>query len=274
MAKAFSVASWNIEHFQDGDPDNPERIGFLAQQEPDVVAIYEAEGKEVWREVMDGMPRYSFFITEGQNAQEILVGVSPDITAFVTQKVEFQSRDAFMRPGALLTVRIEGEDYALLFLHVASMPDPRGFGLRADMIDRAFSFKPVLDRAAGGSANFLFLGDLNSMGLDVVWGRETPRKLLHARVTEEQEIGRLEHEAAKRNMRVLSKTSDVTWRNERGTTSNLDHVLAADHLSFTSFGGKDVAVRGWPELPEGEQEAWIGKFSDHALLYFEVQRAG
>ena len=110
MAKAFSVASWNVEHFNDGDPDNAERIAFLAEQEPDVLAIFEAEGKEIWREVMAGMPRYSFFITEGQNTQEVLLGIAPGITAFLTQKIEFQSRDAFMRPGAFLTVRSDGTD--------------------------------------------------------------------------------------------------------------------------------------------------------------------
>ena len=30
MAKAFSVASWNIEHMKDGDPRNVARMKFLA----------------------------------------------------------------------------------------------------------------------------------------------------------------------------------------------------------------------------------------------------
>jgi hypothetical protein len=272
MAKAFSVASWNVEHFKNRGPSNAERIAFLAEQQPDVAAIYEAEGSEVWRELMDAMPNYSFFITEGQNTQEILLGTAPGATAFVTQKIEFQSRDTFMRPGAFLTVRVAGEDYGLLFLHVASMPDPRGFGLRADMIDRAFKFRGVLDRAAGGWANYIFLGDLNTMGLDYVYGRESANRLAHARVSDEQEIAHLHHEASKHRMRVLSKTSDVTWGSAGGMRSNLDHVVAADHLDFRSFAGKQVDVRGWPTLPEDEQTAWIEHFSDHALLYFEVQR--
>jgi hypothetical protein len=70
----------------------------------------------VWRSVMDGLPGYSFFITEGQNTQEILVGVGPDTTAFLTQRIEFQSRDAFMRPGAFVK---ELSDHALLYFEVS-----------------------------------------------------------------------------------------------------------------------------------------------------------
>jgi exonuclease III len=273
MVKAFSVASWNVEHFKNRGPSNAERIAFLAEQQPDVAAIYEVEGSEVWRELMEAMPTYSFFITEGQNTQEILLGTAPDITAFVTQKIEFQSRDTFMRPGAFMTVRVAGEDYGLLFLHVASMPDPRGFGMRADMIDRAFNFRSVLDKAAGGKANYIFLGDLNTMGLDYIYGRQPTRRLAHARVSADQEISRLHFAASEHGMRVLNKTANVTWGSAGGMRSNLDHVVAADHLDFRSFGGKEVDVRGWPTLPEDEQAIWIKQFSDHALLYFEVQRA-
>ena len=77
MAKAFSVASWNVRHFNGGDATNAERVAFLAAQEPDVVGIYEVEGKEVWRELMAWLPGYSFFITEGRNTQEILLRIGP-----------------------------------------------------------------------------------------------------------------------------------------------------------------------------------------------------
>jgi hypothetical protein len=275
MAKAFGVASWNCEHWKDGDPRNAHRIEFIASQKADVLALYEVEGAEVWRDVMDGLPGYSFFITEGQNTQEILVGIAPGVTAFLTQKIEFQSRDSYMRPGAFLTVRADGTDYSLLFMHVASMDDPRGFGLRTDMIDRAFGFKEYLDKRIDGRANFLFLGDLNAMGLDYVFGKEQPpgTKLLHDRVSAEQEIERLAFEAAKRKMRVLSKTAANTWGKASGDRSNLDHVVASDQLHFKSFGGKEVEVRGWPQLGSAaEQGKWIQEFSDHGLLYFEVQK--
>jgi hypothetical protein len=47
MAKAFSVASWNVEHLKDRQETNPQRVAFLRQQRPDVIAIYEAEGKHL-----------------------------------------------------------------------------------------------------------------------------------------------------------------------------------------------------------------------------------
>lgn len=276
MAKAFSVASWNCEHWKNGDPRNAARIEFIASQKADVLALYEVEGAEVWRDLMDGLPGYSFFITEGQNTQEILVGVASRVTTFLTQKIEFQSRDSYMRPGAFLTVRADGADYSLLFMHVASMTDPRGFGLRTDMLDRALEFKDYLDKVAADRANFMFLGDLNAMGLDYVFGKEQPpgTKLLRGRVSAEQEIDRLSYMAAKRGMRLLAKTADSTWGKVSGSRSNLDHVVASDQLRFKPFGGSEVEVRGWPQLDDADAQAkWIREFSDHALLYFEVQKA-
>ena len=270
MAKAFSVASWNIEHMQDADPRNAGRMKFLADQKPDVLALYEVEGKQVWREVMAAFPKYSFFITEGQNTQEILVGIGPRVTGFLTQKVEFQGRDAFMRPGAFLTVRVGDVNYSLLFLHLASMTDARGFGLRADMIERAYRFKTTLDAAAGGPANFMFLGDLNQMGMDFVHGKQAGR-LQRVQVTAALELARLSYDAEDVGMRVLPKTRTATWR-DLDQTSDLDWVVAADHLRFRKFaGGSEVDVRGWPALPEADQIQWTKDFSDHGLLYFEVQ---
>jgi exonuclease III len=275
MAKAFSVASWNVEHFNSqGTRSRVDTVvRFLKEQDADVIAIYEVEGAEVWRMLMERLAGYSFFITEGQNTQQVLLGVRGDMTAFVTQRVEFKSRDTYMRPGALLTVKHNDEYYPMLFLHVASMRDPRGFGLRADMIDKALKFKTDLDNAANGRSNYIFLGDLNSMGLDYVYGKEDPpsRLLLRAEATAEQEIGRLRYEAGRIGMSLLPKTNDVTWRDARRLKSNLDHVVASNHLKFTDFGdGRFVDVRGWPTRPAGEQVDWITKFSDHALLYFEV----
>lgn len=276
MAKAFSVASWNVEHFGDEHPSAERRIEFLVDQEPDVVALYEVEGKEVWREIMAGLPGYSFFITEGENTQEILLGVGPQLTGFVTQKTEYRSSVSAMRPGAFLTVHDEGVDYSLLFLHVASWPEARGFGLRADMIDSAFDFKKYLDKLrTDGPANFLFCGDLNTMGLDYVTGREPPpndRRLVHARISAEQEIERLQHLGKETGMRLLTKNADATWGNKDGDRSDLDHVVAADQLQFREIAGAEVDVRGWPKLDPSEQAEWTEDYSDHALLYFEVER--
>jgi hypothetical protein len=111
-------------------------------------------------------PGYTFQITEGQETQEILVGVRASLSAFFTQKLEFKSGTTSMRPGLLATVTVASKSYCVLFLHLASSNEPRGFGLRDDMAIRAIKFRKTLDAAAGGKANYLFLGDLNTMGLD------------------------------------------------------------------------------------------------------------
>jgi hypothetical protein len=75
-------------------------------------------------------------------------------------------------------------------------------------------------------------------------------------------------------MKVLDKDATHTWWG--GATidpSNLDFVVASDHLKFKQFAGHDVTVRGWPQLEsQDERVKWVTRYSDHALLYFEVQR--
>ena len=70
-----------------------------------------------------------------------------------------------MRPGLLVTITIDGANYILLFLHLASSSEPRGMGLRDDMLYRAVKFRHVvLDKAAGGKhkANYIFLAGCRS----------------------------------------------------------------------------------------------------------------
>ncbi len=78
-------------------------------------------------------------------------------------------------------------------------------------------------------------------------------------------------------MKVLEKAQPATYWPGSGSSldpSDLDHVVAADHLDFKPFNGHPVDVRGWPQEPTDEKkDAWVEKFSDHALLYFEVQKA-
>ncbi len=166
MTKAFTVASWNVEHFK----NNPDRIDlvieFLEEQDPDVFALYEVESSDVYTILVTKMPNYHFHITEGPQTQEILAGAKRSLTTFFTQKVEFKSGNTYLRPGALLTVRLDDADYPLLFLHTKSSAKPIGLGLRDDMFDRAFKFKRFLDKistkAGQGPSNFIFLGDLNT----------------------------------------------------------------------------------------------------------------
>jgi len=270
MAKAFTVASWNVEHFK----NNPDRIDlvieFLNQQKPDVFALYEVESADVYTTLVSKMPDYQFHITEGPQTQEILVGAKRTLTTFFTQKVEFKSGNTYLRPGALLTVRLSDKDYPLLFLHTKSSSKPIGLGLRDDMFDRAFKFKRFLDKiskaANAGPANFIFMGDLNTMGMEYPFKRE---------IIVDFELQKLDRTGKRSKMRRLSKNKPNTWWNGPGKypPSNLDHVIASDHMKFKSFGGSEIDVRGWPaKETEQEQVDWIKKYSDHGLLFFQVEK--
>jgi hypothetical protein len=270
MAKAFSVASWNVEHFK-SDPSRIELVvGFLGQQNPDVFALYEVESSAVYSALVEKMPEYHFHITEGPQTQEILVGVKNSLTAFFTQKVEFKTGNTYLRPGAFLTVHRDGVDYALLFLHTKSSTQPIGLGIRDEMFERAFKFKSYLDKlsvdAGRGPANYIFLGDLNTMGMEYPFDRD---------ILVEFELKKLDRDAKKVKMRRLSKNKPHTWWNGPGglPPSDLDQVVAASQLKFKKFSYRDVDVRGWPkEVGEAAQAAWIKKYSDHGLLYFELQK--
>jgi endonuclease/exonuclease/phosphatase family metal-dependent hydrolase len=272
MAKLFSVASWNVEHFHNDLSRIQRVVDFLNAQKPDVFGLYEVEGKTVCDSLTATMPDYTFQITEGDQTQEILIGVRKTLTAFITQRVEFKSGTTHMRPGQLVTIRKDDDYYALLFLHLASGSDPRGMGLRDDMLDRAMEFRKPLDKTAGGAgkARYIFLGDLNTMGMNYPFDRDVSTTL---------ELQKWDGVAAKRGMRRLVKTHDFSWSNgskSRIKPSNLDHVFASSNLKFNQFQRPDgshaeVAVRGWTtESTVAKQDEWIKKYSDHSLVYFEV----
>ncbi len=276
MAKAFSVASWNVEHFgainkKTKKPVKPIEpiIDYVAEQGADIVVIYEVRSSYVFRPVLNKMSNYQFHITEGPQMQEILVGIKNGISAIVTQKLEFKSGQTTLRPGVLVTPYIDGQYYPMLLLHLKSMPDPKGFGLRDDMIRRAIKFRKTLNDAAdNGIANYIFLGDLNTMGFDYPYKKYD--------ITRAQEIEELDRRISYSKMRRFNKSSDLTWWNGKDKYkpgSNLDHVIASEHLKFKNMNGFEVSVRGWQQqTTELDQKDWISKYSDHGLLYFEVQK--
>ena len=131
-SEVLSVASWNVEHFGRTSSTKSARdprhaIEFLSSQNADVVAIYEVVGKEVFWAIIEMMPDYNFFVTEGAETQEILVGIRSGCTGFVTQRTEFKAGHPGLRPGVLATVVVgEGtldwaerySDHALLYFEV------------------------------------------------------------------------------------------------------------------------------------------------------------
>ncbi len=280
MPRVFSLASWNVEHFtiKKGEKTIGHRrvdlvIAKLQQLDPDVFGLYEVEGKEVFGELVKQMPQYAFFITEGAHTQKILVGARKTITSFVTQKIEFTSGNPNYRPGATVTVTVDGNHYPILFLHTASGDNPHGFGMRDDMFMRALKFRSTLDKAAGGpgKANYLFLGDLNTMGL-----KYRVDKKLDESIGADVELKRMDKEAAKKknSMRRLLKDEPATFWNGTSSTlpaSDLDQVFAAAHLKFKKYGPGEITVLGWPkETTNQAKDTWIKNYSDHGLLYLEV----
>jgi len=282
MAKAFSIASWNIEHFkkpaknasakakQKYKERKPRIIEFIKNQNPDIIAIYEVEGAAVYFELRKQLKGYTFHITEGPQTQEILIGVKSGLDAFFTQKLEFKSGSSYLRPGALLTIQVDEQDYPILFLHMKSGSDPKGFGLRDDMLSKAVKFRKKLNRVSRSEngANYMFLGDLNTMGMKYPY-KQT--------INYELELKRTDN-VAKRyyGMKRLTKTHDVTYNPGSKSTlvkSDLDHVYASKHMEFKQFSNADVMVTGWVDKEtEHEEDQWLDEYSDHCLLYLEVQK--
>lgn len=216
------------------------------------------------------MPGYTFTITESDSVPEILIGVRNGISAFVTQRDELNAKVPSLRPGALATITKDYVNYPLLFLHLKSFADPRDWGLRDDMFQHVASLKRTLDKLppAGQKANFIALGDLNTMGVKPAYNNVTD-------FDGPTELGFVDNRmsAAVNGMRLLPKTHNETWWNGKDSwnPSNLDHVFAADHLNFRSFGGAEVEVSGWVDkTTKAAKKSWIDKFSDHSMLYGEI----
>jgi hypothetical protein len=265
MTKKFSLVTWNIEHFKLDTTLKDKVVAHLKSMNPDVFAILEVEGADVWRYMFNEFPEHNFFITEGPQTQEILVGVQYQFKCFLTQRDEFKAGKTHLRPGPFVTLQIGSDYYTLLFLHLKSSTDPEGFGLRDNMLDHAFSLKKALDDVAGGTgkANFIVMGDFNSMGMEYPYDSD---------ISSSVELKRLANRAKYRKMSILPKDHDATWTNGNGKYSDLDHVLASDHINFKNWNGKRVKVRGWNEFSEGSAKfnEFVNRISDHCALYCEV----
>lgn len=52
-----------------------------------------------------------------------------------------------------------------------------------------------------------------------------------------------------------------------------DNVMTADHLKFQSFSGSSISAIDWiEESTSAKKDQWALKYSDHALVYFEVRK--
>lgn len=280
---AFSVCSWNVEFFGSKRPGESraqvenrinEVFDLLSRPEiqSDVFAIYEVNGAQVFQKVTDAFPDYSWQITEGPGTQQILVGFR--IPAFVTQRVEFsRGFTGPLRPGLLVTVPHEGQVYPMLFLHLKAADAAIDFGVRAYQHEKVRSLRKSLDSAAASDrANFIVAGDLNNVGMNLSFSDRD--------ITIDEEIARLRnmYESRFDDLVLLKKTTNATFWNGPGSSdppADIDHVVAASRIHVAKLpNGDSVEVKGWPEMTtDAEKEAWIRRFSDHALLRFTIQGA-
>ncbi len=269
MTRLYSFASWNVEHFKNAQARADRIAGYVSQQDPDVFAIYEVESKAVFSHFTTAMPSHHFFITESLGGMDILIGIRNSMTAFVSQRERLRSRIPTLRPGVLVTLKASDNSFhSLLFIHIKSSDAPHSFGLRDDMVGHILNLKKALDKAAGGSANFVAIGDFNTMGMNLTYSPHD--------VDAAEELERFRKRFEVRDMQLLDKDQSVSWWGG-GTTyppSNLDHAFASDGLKFAPFGAAKLSVRGWPEFTtQAEQLDWIEKYSDHAMLYGEVHNS-
>jgi hypothetical protein len=267
MKKSFSVASWNVKHFKSTKARVDLALAFLKKQNPDIFALYEVFGKEVFLELVKQFPGYSFHITEGERSQEVLLGIRNSVNAFITQKLEFSSGCTTVCPGLLATVMYNGSLYPMLFMNIDSSPTVEGIGHRYELMQRAFKYRGRLDKLAweqgDAKVNYIFLGDLEIMGMRHPYGRD---------IAPETELRKWDEEECKKyNMKRLKKNHNLTYMSCDGSEKgDYDQVYAAEHLKFTKFGDSEIDVRGWVTEPEDKQKEWREKYSVHSLLYFEV----
>ena len=75
MPKLFSFASWNVRNFTNARHRIRQCAKLVSDANPDVFAIFEVLGKDVFFHFVDLMPSHNFFITEDNSTMDTLVGV-------------------------------------------------------------------------------------------------------------------------------------------------------------------------------------------------------
>lgn len=267
MPEHLTFLSWNIENFH-GEQGRVSRvIDFIAGHDPDVFGLYEVKGSQVFEDLAAKMPDYHMTVTESESVPEILVGVRNSFFSFVTQKNELSAKVPTLRPGALATIKVDDKRFSFLFLHLKSFDEPRSWGLRDDMFGHVAGLKRKIEKQLPNDqpANFVALGDLNTMGMSAAYNDQLD-------IDGAMELGFVDRRmAAKVNgMRRLEKSANVTWWNGKTTyePSDLDHVYAAKHLEFElQRGGNAISVHGWvEETNQADQIRWINEMSDHCAL--------
>ncbi len=269
---AFRVLFWNIENYS-GDPARTQAlVQHIQADAPDVVGFSEIKDKTALRSILqDSLANYDFGITDGQQGIELLAGWKRGafVQALFTQRREFKSGNPFLRPGSLLSVKRDGTFYNLLFLHTDSGRKNSDYMNRQDMFERIWSLRSKLDQIEGGNAQFLVLGDLNTMGRTASGTNPA--------VSAGDEISNLSSDAQQNGMRLLNKSHPNTWArvNNQGRItlqSNLDHVLVSDPVPLLNIAnGNEVLVRGWVDATtDASRRDFVEGISDHCSIEIVV----
>jgi hypothetical protein len=275
MSKKFSVLVWNIEHFKGGITRMNEIAVYLHHYDPDIFVILETENIDVINLAREHLPDYDYFITDGPQLQEILIGQKRGVFEQIifSQKREFQVGNDRLRPGALITAVKDGDFYNLLFLHMDSGTDASAFGNRFEMFGKIENLINSIRKKSNGNSRMIVAGDLNTMGMCFPTNTKN-----NFRVQMEDEIDGFTKIVEKYRMILPAKQFDATWKSSSSRkTSNLDHVIVSEDIALNPLGktpaGKDffVAVDGWQQSQSPEEELhYLNNISDHCMMYFEV----
>jgi Endonuclease/Exonuclease/phosphatase family len=273
----FTFLSWNVEHFDD-DPGRTKvvadriKAAHPAGKPIDVMGILEVKNIRVRDLMLDHFPNYDFYLTDGPQVQEILIGVRRGVFVqkIFTQKREFKAGNESLRPGALISLleTTGGEWTQLLYLHTDSGTTADDFGNRFNMFSHVAKMRKALAKQASVEDRLIALGDLNTMGLNY------PKKN-KIKIAGSEEIAELAYFT---NLTLATKDVPATWRdaNKKIKDSDLDHVLHSPGLQLTMLGkrpnGDPTAIHtgGWPKLTGADQSTFIRTISDHAILVGET----
>jgi hypothetical protein len=273
----FTFLVWNVENFAADAARTKVVADTIKAAHPqgkpiDVMGILEVRHIDVIELMTQHFPGYDFYLTDGPQVQEILIGVRRGVfdQKIFTQKREFKLGNEHLRPGALISVREAGSDqwHQLLFLHTDSGTGAGDFGNRFDMFEQVAKLRTALARQAASGDRLIVLGDLNTMGLNYPSrGR--------VRIRGAEEIAELAYFTG---LQLASKDITATWRDARGQIrdSDLDHVLHATSVALVPLGraadgtATSIHSAGWPKMARRAREIFVETISDHAILVGET----
>lgn len=284
MLQTIKILSWNIEHFKAQDAGRfDEVVKMIKKYNPDVFGLIEVENSKVYDLMLEHFPDYSLFLTTGQQKQEILIACSNKYHGIkFEQKDKFKAGNPNLRPGAFLTFKhpANNQMYSFLYLHTDSGVGAVDFGNRTEMFEHTFNLKRKLDKYASGNANFICLGDFNTMGLNYPKPYKSNQK-----VDTNLELEFIDYLCSKKisgktaGLKLLSKP-DGTYYSKNYGVADLDHVIASEHMQFipqnsnadSPFTG-DVKLDGWRSKwgNPAEMDLYTKEISDHCLLFCELE---